>query len=269
MVCVTSCTAKKQRFRLVTKMALSALTQPPVIILLRPQMGENIGASARAMKNCGISELRLVAPRDGWPNEAALPMAAGGADIIEHATVYDDMASAMSDVVLSFATTARMRDLVKPVINPRQAANMSTERPQGEGKRIAYLFGAERSGMDNDEAVMADYIVSADLNPDYPSLNLAQAVLLMSWEWRMSALAQQQPAQATDDWPELANIQERDFFFQRFETMLKDKGFFGTEEMAPVVNRNMRAFFTRATPTKQELQTWHGILSLLMRDKDC
>ena len=149
----------------------------------------------------------------------------GGADIIEQATVYDDMASAMSDVVLSFATTARMRDLVKPVINPRQAANMTTERPQSEGKRIAYLFGAERSGMDNDEAVMADYIVSADLNPDYPSLNLAQAVLLMSWEWRMSALAQQQPAKATEDWAELANIQERDFFFQRFETMLKDKGF--------------------------------------------
>ena len=249
-------------------MAPDALMQPPVIILLRPQMGENIGSSARAMKNCGISELRLVAPRDGWPNPLARPMAASGADILDNATVYDDIGSAMHDVVLAFATTARMRDLVKPTTDPRGAAEMSVAKPQSEGRRIAYLFGAERSGMDNDEAVMADYIVSADLNPDFPSLNLGQAVLMMSWEWRMAALRAQSPAdEALDDkWPERATIQERDFFFKRFEALLHDKGFFATKEMAPIVNRNMRAFFTRAEPTKQELQTWHGILSMLMKD---
>ena len=243
--------------------------QPPIIILLRPQMGENIGASARAMKNCGLSELRLVAPRDGWPNPAAKPMAAGGADILDSAEVYEDLASAMHDVVLAFATTARLRDLVKPTIDPRDCAEMTIARPQSDGKRIAYLFGAERSGMDNDEAVMADYIVSADLNPDFPSLNLGQAVLLMSFEWRMAAL-RATPSQSYEQqshWPELATIADRDFFFQRFERLLDEKGFFGTAEMAPVVNRNMRAFFTRAEPTKQELQTWHGILSLLMREK--
>lgn len=244
--------------------------RPPVVILLRPQMGENIGASARAMKNCGISELRLVAPRDGWPNPAALPMAAGGADIIEQAEVYDDMASAMSDISLAFATTARLRDLVKPVLNPRQAAEMTAKVPQDDGKRVAFLFGAERSGMDNDEAVMADYIVSADLNPAFPSLNLAQAVLMMSWEWRMAALGEVMADKAEQEalnWPELASLQERDFFFSRFEDLLESRGFFATKEMAPVVNRNMRSFFTRAKPTKQELQTWHGILSMLSRDE--
>ena len=254
----------------------AALEQPPIIILLRPQMGENIGSSARAMKNCGISELRLVAPRDGWPNPAALPMAAGGADILDNVTVFDDIGAAMHDVVLAFATTARMRDLVKPTLDPRSAAEMTVERPQSNGKRTAYLFGAERSGMDNDEAVMADYIVSADLNAEFPSLNLGQAVLLMSWEWRMAALrkASQAPdspepgSDVPDHWPELATIKERDFFFQRFETLLEHKKFFGTAEMAPVVNRNMRAFFTRAEPTKQELQTWHGILSMLMRENE-
>ena len=245
---------------------MDLFTQPPIVILLRPQMGENIGASARAMKNCGITELRLVAPRDGWPNPLALPMAAGGKDIIEQATVYDTMAQAMSDVVLSFATTARMRDLVKPVLNPRQAAEMTVSQNQSADKRVAFLFGAERSGMDNDEAVMADYIVSADLNPDFPSLNLAQAVLMMSWEWRMAALTKQPASYEKALWPDLATTEERDFFFRRFEQLLDEKGFFATAEMAPIVNRNMRSFFTRATPTKQELQTWHGILSLLLRD---
>lgn len=244
---------------------MDLFSQPPIVILLRPQMGENIGASARAMKNCGLSEMRLVAPRDGWPNPLALPMAAGGKNIIEQATVHDTMADAMSDVVLSFATTARMRDLVKPVLNPRQAADMTVSHNQTKGKRIAFLFGAERSGMDNDEAVMADYIVSADLNPDFPSLNLAQAVLMMSWEWRMAALTKTSDSEENALWPELATIEERDFFFKRFEQLLDEKGFFATPEMAPVVNRNMRSFFTRATPTKQELQTWHGILSLLRR----
>ena len=258
-------------------MANAALAQPPIIILLRPQMGENIGASARAMKNCGVSELRLVNPRDGWPNPLAIPMAASGADILEGVQVYDNLGAALHDVTLAFATTARLRDLAKPTIDPREAASITVKRtpklaPEGvsaqEG-RIAYFFGAERSGMDNDEAVMADYIVCADLNPAFSSLNLAQAVLMMCWEWRMAALADghQSPKQDDADNSDLASLQERDFFFQRFETMLDEKGFFATKEMAPIVNRNMRAFFTRGQPTKQELQTWHGILTMLMREE--
>ena len=246
-------------------MSAEPLSAAPIIILLRPQLGENIGASARAMKNCGVSELRLVAPRDGWPNPAAAPMASSATDILDNATVYPDLASAMHDVVLAFATTARMRDLVKPVINPREAAQKTVSMPQSEGNRIAFMFGAERSGMDNDEAVMADYIVSAALNPEFSSLNLAQAVLMMAWEWRMAALDQQN-APETDDWPELATIEERDFFFRRFEAMLDEKGFFATPEMAPIVKRNLRSFFTRATPTKQEMRTWQGILTKLNQE---
>ena len=117
----------------------------------------------------------------------------------------------------------------------------------------------------NDEAVMADHIVSAALNPEFSSLNLAQAVLMMAWEWRMAAL-EQQNAPETDDWPELATIEERDFFFRRFETMLDEKGFFATQEMAPIVKRNLRSFFTRATPTKQEMRTWQGILTKLNQE---
>ena len=248
----------------------AALSKPPVIILLRPQVGENIGASPRAMKNCGVHELRLVNPRDGWPNPASVPMASSATDILDQVTVFPDVASALSDVVLAFATTARMRDLVKPVINPRQAAEMTVQKPQEEGRRIAYLFGAERSGMDNDEAVMADYIVSADLNPEFSSLNLAQAVLMMTWEWRMAALNTSRPQEdhnpQDDHWPELASIEERDFFFARLEGILDQRGFFATKEMAPVVKRNLRSFFTRAAPTKQELRTWQGILSLFGRD---
>ena len=246
-------------------MSAEPLSAAPIIILLRPQLGENIGASARAMKNCGVSELRLVAPRDGWPNPAAAPMASSATDILDNATVYPDLASAMHDVVLAFATTARMRDLVKPVINPREAAQKTVSMPQSEGNRIAFMFGAERSGMDNDEAVMADYIVSAALNPEFSSLNLAQAVLMMAWEWRMAALDQQN-APETDDWPALATIEERDFFFRRFEAMLDEKGFFATPEMAPIVKRNLRSFFTRATPTKQEMRTWQGILTKLNQE---
>ncbi|MGC6537450.1 MAG: RNA methyltransferase [Candidatus Puniceispirillaceae bacterium] len=239
-----------------------ALMQPPVIILLRPQMGENIGASARAMKNCGISELRLVAPRDGWPNPDAVPMASSATDILDNAELYDDIGAALHDVTLAFATTARRRDMVKPELNPRQAAEMTAKQPQEAGQRIAFLFGAERSGMDNEEAVLADYIVSADLNPEFSSLNLAQAVLMISWEWRMAALGTE-AAESDALWPELATLQDRDFFFSRFEAMLDEKEFFATAEMAPVVKRNLRAFFTRATPTKQELRTWHGILTKL------
>ena len=262
-------------------MAKAALEQPPIIILLRPQMGENIGASARAMKNCGVAELRLVNPRDGWPNPLAIPMAASGADILDDVAVFDDLGAALHDVTLAFATTARLRDLVKPTIDPRTAAMMTVQRsacslPSADhttNGRIAYFFGAERSGMDNDEAVMADYIVCADLNPAFSSLNLAQAVLMMCWEWRMAALSEmpqtdnKQALEFNDEFNDLASLKERDFFFQRFETMLETKGFFATKEMAPIVNRNMRAFFTRGQPTKQELQTWHGILSMLMREE--
>jgi len=264
-------------------------TVPPVVILARPQMGENIGAAARAMMNCGLSDLRLVAPRDGWPNAAALPMAAGGKSIIEHARVFDTVAAATHDISFLAATSARRRDLPIRSSDPRHAAAMivaHTSQSHGKAasdrKRAAILFGPEASGLDNDEVVLADILVTASLNPDYPSLNLAQGVLLMAWEWRMAAyLASQQGDSAASDQSDLdqlakpvmpdappALIKERDFLFQRLEAALDDGGFFTAPDMSHVVKRNLRAFFTRAAPSAQEISTLHGVIQALTRKRD-
>ena len=275
---------------------MTILPTAPIVILARPQMGENIGSAARAMMNCGLTDLRLVAPRDGWPNPAALPMAAGGSEIIENARVYDNLADAAYDVSLMVAASARRRDLPIKSADPRAAAMMMLAHdrqlaasPQDAPStgRVAMLFGPEASGLDNDEVVLADILVTAPLNPSYPSLNLAQAVLLMAWEWRMAAYLESQhgddvapnhpapnhPAsglQVTPVMPDapLASIKERDFFFQRLETALDDGGFFTAPDMSHVVKRNLRAFFTRAAPSAQEISTLHGVIQALTRKRD-
>ena len=275
---------------------MTILPTAPIVILARPQMGENIGSAARAMMNCGLSDLRLVAPRDGWPNPAALPMAAGGSKIIENTRVYDDLADAAFDVSLMVAASARRRDLPIKSADPRAAAmmmlahdrqSMASPANAASSSRVAMLFGPEASGLDNDEVVLADILVTAPLNPSYPSLNLAQAVLLMAWEWRMAAyLASQQGAAAASgqlvsdqsvldtlakpvmpDAPP-ASIKERDFFFQRLESALDDGGFFTAPDMSHVVKRNLRAFFMRAGPSAQEISTLHGVIQALTRKRE-
>ena len=270
---------------------MTILPTAPIVILARPQMGENIGSAARAMMNCGLSDLRLVAPRDGWPNPAALPMAAGGSEIIENARVYDNLADAAFDVSLMVAASARRRDLPIKSADPRAAAmmmlaherqSMASPADVASSGRVAMLFGPEASGLDNDEVVLADILVTAPLNPSYPSLNLAQAVLLLAWEWRMAAyLASQQGDAAASDQSNLdqlanpimpdappASIKERDFFFQRLESALDDGGFFTAPDMSHVVKRNLRAFFTRAAPSAQEISTLHGVIQALTRKRD-
>ena len=268
---------------------IAAVTPPltPVVILARPQMGENIGAAARAMMNCGLVDLRLVNPRDGWPNPAALPMAAGGREIIEKTTIFKSLAEAAHDVSFMVAASARRRDLPIKSADPRAAANMlwsydsmasnapaiSTKVGQA-GLRTAMLFGPEASGLDNDEVVFADVLVTVPLNPAYPSLNLAQAVLLMAWEWRMAMHLATQPAilkvqasppQLAMPIGQLASVQEREFFFQRLENGLDEGGFFNVPDMAIAVKRNLRAFFTRAMPSAQEISTLHGVIQALTR----
>ncbi|MEL0025407.1 MAG: RNA methyltransferase [Alphaproteobacteria bacterium] len=238
--------------------------QPPVVILARPQMAENIGSAARAMMNCGLSDLRLVNPRDGWPNEAALPMAAGGAEIIKNAQLFDSVAAAAHDVSLVLAASARRRDMPIRDADPRTASSLVIEH---QGK-AALLFGPEASGLDNDEVAQADILVTAALNPDYPSLNLAQAVLLLAWEWRVAMLAvDKQGVTATPAGPQPSAIAERDYFFQRLEQALDDGGFFTSEEMAPTVKRNIRAMFNRAAPTSQEISTLHGVIQALTKQR--
>ena len=245
-------------------------TITPVVILARPQMGENIGAAARAMKNCGLLSLRLVSPRDGWPNPAAEPMAAGAVDILHTAEVYDSLSEALHDVTFMVATSARPRDMEKPVYTPRQAvAELMKQKTTSQAQvgRSALLFGAERSGLDNDELMLADCVAQAPLNPGAMSLNLAQAVLLMAWEWRMAALAD---AGLISDEPEglsaPADLKTRAYFLSRLEDVLERQGFFTSPEMAPVVKRNLTCLFTRGAPTQQELKTLHGILTLFERN---
>ena len=240
---------------------------PPIVILARPQMAENIGATARAMMNCGLNDLRIVAPRDGWPNPLAVPMAAGASQILENATQYDNLASAAHDVNFLAAVSARRRDMLMRETDPRAVAD---EILAHHGK-AAFLFGPEASGLDNDEVVQADVLVTAALNPKYPSLNLAQAVLLLAWEWRAAMLV------ATADTVSItssssnavpAPIKERDFFYQRLEAELDAGCFFTSANMAPIVKRNIRAMFNRAAPSSQEIKTLHGIIQALTKRRD-
>ena len=245
----------------------------PVVILARPQMGENIGAAARAMKNCGLANLRLIAPRDGWPNPAARPMAAVGTDILDRAEVYDTLADALHDIRFMVATSARPRDMEKPVLTPRLATTqILEEQMQGMrlGTKVALLFGAERSGLDNNELVLADCVAQAPLQKGASSLNLAQAVFLMAWEWRVAglALSKNTGLDAIDGLSAPAELKARDFFLSRLEDTLDEKGFFSNHEMAPAVKRNLRSLFARARPTEQELRTLHGIVTLFERDSE-
>ena len=271
---------------------------PPVIILSNPQLGENIGAAARAMKNCGFAEMRLINPRDGWPNADAKPMATHAFDILHATKIYPDLPSACFDITHLFATTARPRELQKPVLNPRMAAKHVVDeyiRQISEDKDItfmremgaqhsfkaAYLFGSERGGLVNDEIVFADFIVEAPLNPESNSLNLAQAVMIMCWEFVMTAAPPPSSINTIDDTelpPEnlkdkqkilksAATVQEQAYFFDRFDNLLENRGFFTAQEKAPTVKRNMRNFFIKARFTKQELLTWHGILTLFDKKK--
>lgn len=232
----------------------------PSVIIVNAQMGENIGASARAMKNCGLRTLHLVNPRDGWPNPAAEAMAAGGVDILKSAEVFETTAEAAKPYTMIAATTARKRGVAKDVLSPHEAARQLYEHEVAGGKS-ALLFGGERSGLDNDDIARADVIITIPMNPQFSSLNLAQAVLLMGWECRMAGLNYAgEDAIAAESLEPPASLAEKQFFFETLESMLKDGGFFGNEDMQGAVMRNIMAMFSRARLTEQEVRTLHGIL---------
>lgn len=238
----------------------------PVIILVNPQMGENIGATARAMLNCGLSHLRLVNPRDGWPSERADAMSAGALEAMPPVEVYTTLADAIADCQTIYATTARARDLVKPVMTAR-SAGVAMHQDIAAGQKIAILFGAERSGLTNDEVMMAHKLITIPLNPDFSSLNLGQSVLLVSYEWSqgtfnapeiVTPLGKSNPAPA-----ELFNG-----FFNRLDQELLSSGFYRVPEMKDIISRNIRSLFSRAHPTDQEINTLHGILTTLLASRD-
>ncbi|MDP6688264.1 MAG: RNA methyltransferase [Alphaproteobacteria bacterium] len=233
----------------------------PAVILVRPQMGENIGAAARAMKNFGLDELRIVEPRDGWPNEKAIAMSSRADDILAGAALFDDTAAAVSDLHTVYATTARSREMEKPCLTPREAvAHMRTRLAQGQ--KIGILFGGEKAGLSNDDTTLAHSIIQIPANPAFSSLNLGQAVLLLAYEWFTSGPLPDAIV-AGDSLP--ASRDELAFFENRLEEELSRKGFLKPPEKRPSMMRNLRNIFRRADLTGQEVRSLHGVISALIR----
>ncbi|WP_372838634.1 RNA methyltransferase [Phaeovulum sp.] len=239
------------------------MTDQPVFILVRPQMGENIGAAARAMLNFGLNRMRLVDPRDGWPNPRAVAMASGAASqVLDHAGVFPDLAGAMADCDYIFATTARGRELAKPVFTPEAAMAHARALISG-GARVAVLFGAERAGLENDDVARASAIITIPVNPAFYSLNLGQAALLMAYEWSRGD-AQQVAVQAPG---EMADAEAVARLGDRYEAELEAAGFFFPENKAARMKLNLRAMWARLTLTRAEVQTLHGMLRQLLRGR--
>ncbi|HXC54793.1 MAG TPA: RNA methyltransferase [Rhizomicrobium sp.] len=237
----------------------------PVIILSRPQLGENIGAAARAMKNFGLTDLRLVAPRDGWPNQKAVHMAAGAADLLEAVRLYDTAPAALGDLQLVFAATARERGVAKPVVTPPEAARQ-LRAAAAKGMRCGLLFGNERSGLDNDEVSLATAVVTIP-TAEFSSLNLGQSVMLLCYEWFRAADAT--PVSRIDHGP-IAKKATREEMFQLFEHLeneLLASGFLYPPSKETPMIRHMRALLNRADLTDQEVRTIRGMIVALAKGK--
>jgi tRNA/rRNA methyltransferase len=230
---------------------------PPAFILVRPQMGENIGAAARAMLNFGLERLRVVDPRDGWPNSKAIAMASGAGRLLEPPP-YPDVPAAVADCDYVFATTARGRELTKPVVTPERAMEMARAL-SAEGKRVGVLFGPERAGLENEDVALAQAIVTVPVNPDFPSLNLAQCVLLMGYEWRRQteAVPPEVMALARTDF---ATGIEREKLGDHFEERLEAAGFFFPAHKADGMKLALRNMWGRLNLTRADVQTLHGML---------
>jgi tRNA/rRNA methyltransferase len=237
----------------------------PAIILVRPQLGENIGMAARAMLNCGLSEMRLVAPRDGWPNERAQRAASGADVVLDGARVFDSVAEAVADLQHVVATTARTRELVQRIVTARHAAS-EIRGWIAAGERAGILFGPERTGLENDDIVQADTALSIPLNPQFSSLNVAQAVLLVSYEWIASA--DETPVERMSDHATRpADKGELQNLFAHLERALDQSGFLRHQAMRPAMVNNLRTLLQRAAMTEQEVRSFHGVIKFLSKQK--
>lgn len=241
------------------------LPPAPAVILVAPQLGENIGMTARAMLNCGLTDLRLVAPKQGWPNPKATAAASGADRVLEAARVFATTRDALADLQRVYATTARPRDLVKEVLTPRAAA-AAQRAEMAAGQGVGLLFGPERTGLESDDVALADVIVTAPLNPGYSSLNLAQAVLLVGYEWWTAGEAT--PALQLDQ-GDSGPAGKTEFFayLDRLDAALDKLGFYHPPEKRPGMRRNVHAIFQRAQLSGQEVRTLQGILSAFLGAK--
>jgi tRNA/rRNA methyltransferase len=230
----------------------------PAVILVEPQLGENIGAAARAMANFGLSRLRLVRPRAAWPNDKARRMAAGADRILEGAALFDTLEAAIGDCSFVFATTARAHDQAKPVIGAAEAAAEMVPRIAA-GETVAVLFGRERNGLENDEVALADRIVTLPVNPAFASLNLAQAVVIVAYEWFKHISAGRLPfgmPQKSAPAPKEQLLA----FFASLERELEKVEFFRPPDKRETMQINLRNIFSRMQPTRQDIQTLHGVI---------
>lgn len=235
----------------------------PAVILVRPQLSENIGTAARAMLNCGLTDLRLVAPKEDWLQDRAIAAASGADRVLMGAKVFATTAEALADLNRVWATTARNRFMVKPVDTPRTAAE-AMRAIAADGQRFGVMFGPERTGLENDDVSQADTVLTVPLNPEYTSLNLAQCVLLIGYEWYQAGDPTLPERHMTKGAQPPATKEKLQGFFDHLERELDECGFLRIPDKRPVMVRNIRNMFQRAHLTGQEVQTLHGIVHELV-----
>lgn len=248
----------------------------PAIILVHPQLGENIGATARIMGNFGLNDLRLVAPRDGWPSERARVSASGADWVLDKVRIFAKTEEAVADLTYLGATTARTRDMIKPVLAPESFVGEMRGRALA-GAQTGLLFGPENAGLDNDAIALADTIVTAPVNPAFASLNLAQSVALVAYEWQKARGTRGLGRQTEFDGPAEEGLQmqatrpasraELVGFFEHLEGALDESGFLKPPEKRPIMVRNIRNMFLRAALTEQEVRTLRGVVASLTRER--
>ncbi|MBD8876496.1 RNA methyltransferase [Roseibium polysiphoniae] len=235
---------------------------PPAVILCEPQLGENIGTAARAMANFGLTDLRIVNPRDGWPSDKARAAASRADHVIDKVQVFDSVEAAIADLSFVYATTARSREVPKPVRGPDEAAVKLTELGAG-GLGTGYLFGRERWGLNNDEVALADEIVTLPVDPEFASLNIAQAVLVCAYEWRKTATQGALPFRLSEEENPPASKEDVVRFFEHIESALDHVTFFRPPERRPHMVRTLRNIFQKAQMTDQEVRAMRGVVAAL------
>ena len=238
----------------------------PSIILVKPQMGENIGSAARAMLNFGLENMRVVAARDGWPSQSAVATASGAGRVLDQARHFSSFHDAVGDCHFVFATTARGRDLTKPVYDPKKAMKIAFEKIS-DGQKVGIIFGPERAGLENTEVVRSNALITVPVNPDFSSINLAQTVLLLSYEWFLATDIYEENSSNTSK-TSVASILEIEKLSEQYENELEKIGFFFPEEKATSMKSTLRNIWSRLPLTVSDVRAFHGILRHLLKRRD-
>ena len=242
---------------------MSVENKHPCFIFVNPQMGENIGASARGMWNFGLERMRIVAPRDGWPNQKAVAMASGAGRLLDEALIFPTFTDAIADQHFIFATTARPRDLLKPIYSPEEAIKLALSKIS-RGQNVGFAFGPERSGLENSDIVKANAIVSVPVNAKFPSLNLSQCALLLAYEWMLKSSNLNNDKQILEQ-SSMVDVMKVEKLSQYFEAALEKADFFYPEDKAESMKINFRNMWSRMPLTNSDVQIFYGMLRQLLR----